>query len=121
MSYYAGTVTYGSTGLKTLNIGFQPERINITVCQKFNTNDGYHHLSVGRADGTRQSVNSTFQDTAGGISINSTSKCVSHYERLAGVITEVLAANFDSFTATGFKLNVTTANANYQLFIEAQS
>lgn len=121
MAYFCGTTTQGTTGIKTINVGFQPSRLNFTVCQKFGTNEPYHHLSVGRADGTRQSVNSTYQDTVDGLSLNSTAKCISHYERVAGTITEVLAASFDSFTATGFKINVTIPNASYQIFVEAQS
>jgi hypothetical protein len=121
MAFFCGTTTQASTGVKTLFIGFQPVGVRFTVCQKIATSEAYHHLSEGRVDGTRQSVNSTFCDSTSGLSINSTTKCISHYERVGGVVTEVLAASFDSFTASSVKINVTTANSNYQIFVEAWS
>lgn len=118
MSRITGALTVTGTGIKTFNLGFQPTWIRFVVCSRTSAQT-YSHMSIGETDGTTQLVASTFQDGSGGKSVNSLSKVVSHYERVSGAITEVLAASFDSFTATGFKLNVAIGNPNYQVFITA--
>ena len=118
MSYFCGITAHGSTGTKAVTVGFQPTGMRITVAQKFGVTDNYAHQSVGVSSGTTTSCTSLFQDTAGGLTINS-GKIVSHYERVGGNITEVIAANFHSFTATQVKYTITTANVNYNLLIEA--
>lgn len=121
MSHLTATTTLGTIGSKTISVGFQPTWAEFRVCQKFNVADSVAHLSIGETDGTRQNVISIYHDVAGGISANSTSptskKVVSHYERVSGVIQEVLAADFNSFTATGIKLDVLIGNPNYQVIV----
>lgn len=116
MSRVTGLITLTGTGLKTISVGFQPTWARLEVCAK-TTPQGFSHTSAGETDGSSQFVLSTFQDTTGGYSVNSASKVVSHYERVGGTITEVLAASFDSFTASGIKLNVITGNSAYQVLL----
>lgn len=111
-----GTTTFTGTGIKTISVGFQPTWARFVVCSK-TSSQNFSHMSIGETDGTTQWCASSFQDTTGGQSINTTSKVVSHHERSGGVITEVLSASFDSFTATAIKLNVSVGNGNYQVLL----
>lgn len=116
MTRITGPTTLTGTGIKTISVGFQPTWATFKVCSKVSSQN-FSHLSIGETDGTAQWVESTFQDTTGGQSVNSTSKVISHYERVGGVLTEVLSASFDSFTATAVKLNVSVGNGNYQVMM----
>lgn len=118
-----GSITLGTTGTGVaFNLGFAsaPTRIRFTVGAKGGSstvNQGAH----GACDGTNQFVLTWFSDGTSSQSTTSASKCVSIYERVSGVLTEVVAASFNSFTANGVKLNVTTASSNYQVFVEAEN
>lgn len=118
MAYFSGTVAHGTTGTKTIPVGFQPVGMRITVGQRHNTVDNFAHQSIGISDGTSTNCTSIFQDNSGGLTVSST-KLISQYERVSGTIAEVLAANFHSFTISSVKYTITTANANYNLLIEA--
>lgn len=122
-SFLAATTSFGTTGVKTIDVGFQPIGMRITVCQKFNTSQTFSHWSYGVVGSYEaellQFCHSTFQDTTGGQSKTYSDRIVSHWERVAGTLTEKVAATFDSFTTTELKINVTTADANYQFLIEA--
>lgn len=118
MSYYATTISHGSTGTKTITCGFLPLQAKITVSAQFGTTDGVIHKSEGWTNGTNAFYNTIFSDATGRQTICGTGKLVSHYDRVGGVITEIVNATFNSFTATQFKYNVVTADANYQFFVE---
>jgi hypothetical protein len=116
MSYFMGTVSYGTTGVKTITVGFQPVAAHITVGKK-NAASMPAQLSIGVTNGTTTRCNSLYADTSGSQS-NENAQLVSVLERVSGTISETAAATFDSFTATQFKFNVTTANSGYQYMIE---
>lgn len=118
MSYFNTTAAWSTSGVKTITVGFQPTSMRVTVGQKFGTTQNFSHLSLGSGEPAFSHVDSTFQDGTGGKTITDDTKIVSHYERVSGTITEVLAASIDSFTATQAKLNITTPNVNYNLYIE---
>jgi hypothetical protein len=118
MAYFTGTIAHGTTGTKTITVGFQPMGMRITVGASFGTGDNYSHRSTGVADGSWQYVDSFFQDSTGGKTVSTDTKLVSHYERVGGVITEVLSATFNSFTATQVKYNITKATPAYNLLVE---
>lgn len=120
MSYKIGTVTYSSNGLKNIYLGTptQPTNVEIVVQNKFGVNEGViRHVSIGNADASGQRATSYFKDGTGQASFDSTSKIISHYERVGVDITEVMSATFDSFTTNGIKLNITNANADYLIYI----
>lgn len=120
MAYFVSTVAYASAGIKsTINVGFQPIGIRITVSQKYPSAQTYSHRSVGVSDGANQYYDSTFQDTTGGKTVNGNDKIVSHFERVSGTISEVLSVKVNSFQPTGPKLEIITPNVNYNLLIEA--
>lgn len=119
MAHVAGTLTLSSAGNgKTFNLGIAPTWAKFTVCEK-SGGDLESHRSQGIATSTFEFCMSTFADATGGDSFNSNAHVVQHYERSGGVITKVLSASFNSFTATGLKLDVDIANANYQVLVEA--
>lgn len=47
-------------------------------------------------------------------------RCIQVWEHDGTNWNEVLQANFHSFITGGFKLNVTIANSNYQVFVKAR-
>lgn len=119
MAFVAGTLTLSSAGNgKTFNLGIAPTWVRFTVCEK-SGGDLESHRSYGVAAASFQFSMSDFADATGGDSFNSNAHVVQHYERSGGVITKVLSASFNSFTASGIKLNVDIANANYQVLVEA--
>jgi hypothetical protein len=118
MAYYASLASHGTTGVKTEPVGFQPQCAKITVGSQFGTTNTVARFSTGRTDGTNQFNHSLFADGTGRQTVSKADRMVSVWERQSGTLVEVLRVNFDSFTATQFKYNVTTANANYQLDIE---
>lgn len=120
MSYFCGTISHGSTGVKTVAVGFTPVGMRITVGAN-GASQAVSHRSVGFTNGTNVDFNSEYSDGSGSSSWQGTGKLVSHYERVAGTLTEKVAATFDSFTATQVKYNVTTADAAYTFAIEAWS
>ncbi len=118
MARVLGNITLGSSGLQTFNLGLAPTWATLTVCEKVGA-DSAAHKSEGKMTATKQVCHSTFSDTTGSDSFNSSAHVVQHYERVGGAITKILSASFDSFTASGIKLNVDTANPNYQVLVEA--
>lgn len=118
MAYFLETVTHSTTGVKTRTIGFQPQALRITIGKKVGVTVNSIQQSVGVSDGTLQYVDSIYGDTAALATKRDTAKLVSQWEKVAGTWTEVVAATFDSFTATEVKYNVTTGNVNYQFQIE---
>jgi len=126
MSYFNCTAAYGSTGVKTITVGFQPTNISVTVSQRWDGPQTYEHFSIGKGGivnvaGTptmRQHVDSLFSDGTGKQTYSSDSKVVSFYDRVSGTLTEVFSVSIDSFTSTQLKLNVATANPDYNMFIE---
>lgn len=118
MSYYRALTTFDVTGLRTINAGFVPTGYRITCGQKFGVTDTVDHVFIGGSDGTRQHVVGSFHDSTGRQTFTESGKVITQKERVGGVITEVLAASHDSFQANGPRVNVTTANANYQVVVE---
>lgn len=119
MSYKTSSTAFGTTGVKTITCGFQPIGIRITTGAAAGGPDGFMHYSIGRSDGTNQTCNWGFADNTLQDSDNYTDRLVSVQENSGGSLAEVMRANFNSFIATGFKINVATANANYDFFYEA--
>lgn len=94
--------------------------MKVTVSAK-NGSDASTRLSIGQVDNSGyQTCDTLYGDAAGAPKTNShTDRIVSILDRVAGVITEVGRANFDSFTATQAKLNVTVAAGTaYQYHVE---
>lgn len=119
MGYKLAVSTLSSSGSNTLNMGTPsiPTSATLIVQNKTGTAETVKHISIGTADGSGQRVTSYFKDGTTPTTFDSTSKCIAHYERVGGVITEILSATFTTFTSSGLTLNVTTPNANYNVYI----
>lgn len=119
MAYSCGTASFGSTGLQTITTGFLPIYVRATVGALFSGTDTDAHLSIGSGTASIYRVNSFFND---GVNIETksiSSKLIHHMEFDGVNIVPVLEGTINSFNATNFKVNMTTATANYQIFFEA--
>lgn len=116
MNYKQGTISHATTGVKTITCGWQPLAAEIIVGGKPGTTQTVSHLSFGTTDGTNQVVDTFYSDASRDKQERYSDRIVSIYEWDAGTsaYVEKARANFDSFTATEFKYNVITADANYQ-------
>lgn len=122
MAYANGTIAYGSTGVKsTITTGFQPTSIRLTVGQLFGTTDTDSHLSIGSGTPSKYHVHSFFNDTVNSETFDSASYVIYHLEWSGAAIASTIEATIDSFSATGFKLNIIKANASYNIYWEAFS
>lgn len=117
--YYFTKVTHGTTGVKTRTCGFQPTGARISVYGKDGVVMTLLQQSVGTTNGVGHVCQSIYGDTAGLYTRKVDNKIASQWEKIGGVWTEVIAATFDSFTATEFKYNVTIASSDYQFIVEA--
>lgn len=119
MPYYNTSITPNTVTTYTISCGFQPTALKITVGAK-NGSDVTAHQSVGQCDNSGYSTcNTFFQDGTGSKTFAYTDRLVSIRERVAGTVTEVGKATFNSFTATQAKFNVTVAaGTNYQYHVE---
>lgn len=115
MAYRNTTVAYSSAGSKTVNLGFQPTGMRITV----DGANGTAH-SVGTYDGTNQICDWWSNDCTDydGSSLNLTDRIVSYRPFSGGVATEIIKVNTPAFTATGCTFNVATASSSANLKIE---
>lgn len=121
MSYTTGRITLDTAGsgasARLFVVGFQPTAARLTVSEN-DSGETAAHICVGKTDGTHQNYDATFDDGTLKDSRSSNDRVVSHYENHSGTLTEVLSASFNSFVATGIKLNVLTANADYTVSLE---
>jgi hypothetical protein len=116
MSYFAGTVSHSTTGVKTITCGFQPTRARITITK--GTASTNLHQSVGKWDGTNQITDTIATDGVNAYSDRFTDRMAALYNFVAGLPNLLTRVNHDSVTATEYKYNVITANVNCQLLIE---
>lgn len=120
MSYFVGTLAYGSTGTKTaIPVGFTPVGVRVWVSQKFNTSQTFAHQSTGMSDGIDQFYTTIYQDGSGGLTLQGDNKILSHWDRVSGTLTEVLNWELNSLSASGVSFNVVTTNSNYTVILEA--
>lgn len=119
MQYFRTTISHGSTGTKSINVGFPPVAARITIGSKYNNTDLVNHLSIGNTNGTTSSYHSTFSDTSSHQTISGTGKLGRHFARISGLVTEVINLDTPSFVGNQFQYNVAIADASYQLHVEA--
>lgn len=116
--YFVTAASYGTTGVKAISCGFQPTGMRITVGAKSGSAGTVNQRSEGQSDGTNQTYTSNYTDATSSQSKQGINKIISHYERVAGALTEKIAGTFDSFTPTQGKFNLSAADNNYTLIIE---
>lgn len=129
MNYFHTVAAYGTTGTKTINVGFQPRGMRITSAQRSTNNDNLVRSSDGKSDGTTQSCQSQYYDGSSGGSglaavgpLNFIDRIVSMRNRSAGTVSEVFSAHIDSSTApwtsTEVKFIIDIATSAYPITIE---
>lgn len=119
MSYWTGRVTVSSTGSNSFTgVGFRPTWMRIRVSKKNSTTETVCHLCMGSADGTNQNCSYIYGDSTSHKTDDMNTKLISHWERVSGTLTEVIAATFGSFDADGFTINATTPSASYKVTVE---
>lgn len=119
MSYWEGTITLSSAGTaKSFPVGFQPTWAEFRVAQKSGTTETCMHMSLGEVDTTGyQYCTSLFADANNFKTVDFDNKLISHIAINNGVPEVVLEASFNSFYATGIKLDVAIANTNYKVIL----
>jgi hypothetical protein len=115
-----GYLTLGTTGLVTYNLGLSTPAtwVEIIFSEK-NGGDTVSHTSSGMATATKQFCYSTYSDGAIANTFKTNAYFARHYEMVGGLLVPVVSTQFDSFTATGIKLNTGIANTAYQAFVRA--
>lgn len=121
MNAWTGWITTGSsTGNRAITgLGFQPVYLRITLGQKTGTTESFVHQSEGSSTSTTQRCVSIYWDSTGGQSKEYTSKIISHWNRVAGTLTEQIAATLVSLDADGFTLNFSATVTGYHMHVEA--
>lgn len=122
MAYYRASTSFGSTGNKTLTLdlgGDTPIGVRITMGARLNTTETSEIFAIGGTDGTRVHCHAI----APGFSkkwpySGESSYLIAHYSSSS---TKVFSATYVSWAADELVINVDTANANYQLIVEAWS
>jgi hypothetical protein len=119
MSFWTGRVTVSGTGNNAFTgVGFQPTWIRIRVSKKNGTTETCSHLCLGATDGTNMNCSYIYSDSTSSKTDDFNTKLISHWERVAGTLTEILACTLTSFDADGFTINASTASANYKVTVE---
>lgn len=118
-------VTSTGTGASAVafNIGFQPDDLTFRIFSK-NGSTTSTQLCIGGVDDTNYQIydsQASDNSLAAPKNVGGTNKVWSVWENVGGVWTEVMSANFHSYTANGFKLNIPTTSANYDVQIIATS
>ena len=125
MSYAIGSFSHGTTGDASIaGLDFMPSGIRFTVGGRYGTTETVVCLSDGFTDGNNQVANSIYQDSTGSRTKSYTNRCINHFKRVSGIITERIVATFVSFDNNGggdygFTVNFTVADSNYPIYFEA--
>lgn len=123
MSNATGSITLNvaGTGRTFSGLSFQPTKLKFTVGANSGSSATQTFCTGAVDSGGTQWVITEYDDHAGNYTYNTDqSNCVWLRKHTSGWVDE-LKASFNSFTSDGFKLNVTTANANYSVFFEASN
>lgn len=120
-----GSFANGTTGNTTLTLSGAetPTYVDFWVGPRTSTTETVNMHSFGAVDITNGNATwqSNFTDGTGsqtknGVGGSTTSSCLQHYNRSAGVITKILDIKFVSAASGSLTLNLVTANVNYSIF-----
>lgn len=109
------TFTAGSPGNRTIGLlPFTPKALKFKILKPGYADSTIQFLSGGQTDGANHDSWSTV--SSGTVSTwQDATKCILHYDVVAGVPTKMLEASFVSFGTNKFTLNFTAASAVYQI------
>lgn len=114
-----GQLTFAGPGVREYYLGFKPKHLRLTLGQNIYIADPINHTSVGHIDGTRENVVSTFSDDIENFTRFLKGHSVCLYDRVNGTLQAVVVADKVTFTATGFRINITKATPHFPVFAEA--
>lgn len=119
---FFGGFTLVTTGIQTYSgVGFQGKSLEFYAGSKNGSSTTLDQQLIGSMDATGYCEAKTwFRDATGFKYIEYTDRCISIWDRVGGVMTEVLRATFSAWTTDGFKLNITTANVAYQVEVRVR-
>ncbi len=123
MNYYLTTVTYITTGAKSITVGFQPVAAKITIGPKSGSTSILND-SEGCTDGTNQITDFRVQHSGRSYSERFNNRLGCAWEWDTGLNTWVekvkvaLPGSGSAFTATQFNFDALTVNSGYQCKIE---
>lgn len=117
MSYKFGTVSHGTTGVKTITCGFAPLMWEFIVEPAPGGSSTSIERSVGVGDGTNQNCTQEYTDPSRSRMERFTDKlaCVKKWNSGSSTYDDKFVTAFDSTTATELKHNVTVADSSYQI------
>lgn len=119
-----GSFTISATGNRSYVFSggdvFVPTNIDFFIAGKSGGNDADEAFSTGGATEDYETAQASIE----GRSRSFTDRCIHHYKKSGGSIVDALNASFVSFNdygsgLFGFTINVTTADANYQVHYKA--
>ena len=123
MSNFEGPVTIESTGsaVEFSGIGFRPDHLELRVGPKNNSAALVQKCEGFVDEGGYYGCFSEYIDATSSEQKRFDNKVLYHRERVGGTLSTVIEATFHSFTNDGFKLNISQASANYDVWISASN
>lgn len=127
MAHHIGSFSHGSNNNAAITgIPFLPTLVEFHIGGRSGTNETRIQRSDGNMDGANQTCISIFHDSSGSRTRTYTNRCINHFERVSGTITEKIVATFVSFDNNGggvygFTVNFTASDSNYPITFVAFS
>lgn len=121
MAVKKGSFTIGSTGnASVVGLAFLPTNVDFYLSGKFGTNDADMSFSVGGFTANNQSADGLVN----GRSRSYTDRCIHHYKKVAGAVTDAVVATKVSFDDNGggdygFTVNASVFDTNFQVKYKA--
>lgn len=120
-----GSFSTGSIGTSTIllqDATMVPREITFFT-GSHGTSDTVNHTCDGFMNGDRQQARGTFTDSTGSKTSIVNNKCITHYSRVSGTITEIITATKPASpfaTAGQFDVTFSAANATPTIFFIAR-
>lgn len=115
------TISWGTTGVKTITTTFQPTEAVFEAFLFGGSSAGDRWISRGWTDGTNQNCIWDLSDT-GTSEVDGDNNAVIRIKEWNGAAwIDALVVTKDSFNATSLKVNVTVANPAYQVRVKTSS
>jgi len=120
LSYSRDTISHGTTGVKTMTVGFQPVKARLVARIAPGSDSPIIFRCEGNTNGTNQNGDTFTAESTRVYQRTYTDRMISISEWNGSAWVETFKITFDSFTATEFKYNVVTANSGFQLLREVE-
>lgn len=121
MSVKRGSFTISATGnVQVVGLTFLPTNVDFFISGKSGGNDADAAFSIGGFTANNQSADASIDGRSTGF----TNRCIHHYKKVTGTISDALVATKVSFDTNGggdfgFTVNSTVADVNYTVKYKA--